>query len=105
MIALQHILVPTDFSSPSANALRYARAFAENFGAALHLLHVVDDASLAYAWMAPEGAVPPPGYDPRSEVEKHAREQLERALTAQERERFRARLVLQVGSPFVEIVR
>ena len=31
MIALQRILLPTDFSEPSANAVRYAKAFAENY--------------------------------------------------------------------------
>src|SRR5438067_1636784 len=31
MIALKNILVPTDFSDTSANAVRYAKAFAETF--------------------------------------------------------------------------
>ena len=105
MIALKHILVPTDFSPPSSNALRYARAFAETFNATLHLLHVVDDASFAYAWMAPEGGVLPPGFDPISEAEKQAQDRLEQSLTPQDRQRFSARLVLKVGSPFVEVVR
>ena len=39
---LQRILVPTDFSPPSLQTLRYAVAFAERFGARLHLVHVVD---------------------------------------------------------------
>jgi nucleotide-binding universal stress UspA family protein len=106
MINLRQILVPTDFSEPSANALRYARAFAESFGAALHLLHVVDEITFSpYAWIGPEGGVPLAGYEPRAEVEQQVRERLGRVLTSQERERFRARLELRVGSPFVEIVR
>ena len=40
MIDLHRILVPTDFSKHSANALTYAVAFAEKFSAELHLLHV-----------------------------------------------------------------
>ncbi len=43
MIALQQILVATDFSEPSAAALAYGRELARKFRAALQLLHVVDD--------------------------------------------------------------
>lgn len=42
MISLKRILVPTDFSEPGKTALRYAVAFADQFGAALDLLHVVE---------------------------------------------------------------
>lgn len=34
------ILVPTDFSEPSENAVRVAASLAERFGAKLHILHV-----------------------------------------------------------------
>lgn len=37
------ILVPIDFSVPSAAAVEYARTFARTFGGALHLLHVLED--------------------------------------------------------------
>lgn len=43
MIALTHVLVPTDFSEPSDRAVRYARAFAKAFGATLHIIHVVEE--------------------------------------------------------------
>ena len=46
MIDLKRILVPTDFSKHSTNALQYATAFAEKFGAELILLHVVQDLAL-----------------------------------------------------------
>jgi nucleotide-binding universal stress UspA family protein len=36
------ILVPVDFSEPSQKALHYARPFAEQFGAGLTLVHVVE---------------------------------------------------------------
>ena len=43
MFQLEHILVATDFSEASETALAYGRALAEKFGAALHVLNVVDD--------------------------------------------------------------
>lgn len=46
MIDLKRILVPTDFSTHSRNALRYAAALAEKFGAELLLLNVVQDLAL-----------------------------------------------------------
>lgn len=46
MIDLHRILVPTDFSKFSENALKYGAAFAEKFSAELHLLHVVQDLAL-----------------------------------------------------------
>jgi nucleotide-binding universal stress UspA family protein len=43
MITLRRVLVPTDFSEPSAKALQYGRALAQAFGGALHVLHVVEE--------------------------------------------------------------
>jgi nucleotide-binding universal stress UspA family protein len=42
MIKIKNILVATDFSEPSDSALEYGRALALNFGARLHVLHVVE---------------------------------------------------------------
>ena len=42
MITIKNILVATDFSEPSDSALEYGRALALNFGARLHVLHVVE---------------------------------------------------------------
>ncbi len=39
---IRKILVPVDFSSHSRQALRYARQFAEQFGATLCLVHVIE---------------------------------------------------------------
>jgi nucleotide-binding universal stress UspA family protein len=41
-LRIKSILVPIDFSSPSKKALSYAVPFAEQFGAKLTLLHVVE---------------------------------------------------------------
>jgi nucleotide-binding universal stress UspA family protein len=47
MIAIQSILVPTDFSQPADAALAYAKTLAEKFGSRLRLLHVV---AMPYAY-------------------------------------------------------
>ena len=44
---ITRILVPTDFSRPSERALDYARNLAQQFGASLHLLHVMNRPLLA----------------------------------------------------------
>ena len=43
-IAVKKILAPTDFSPASEKALKYAMRFAEEFGAQLILLHVIEPA-------------------------------------------------------------
>lgn len=41
MLPVRRILFPTDFSEPADYAWSYALAFAQEFGAEVHLLHVV----------------------------------------------------------------
>jgi nucleotide-binding universal stress UspA family protein len=43
-IEIKKILAPTDFSDHSCYALRYARTFADRWGAELHLLNVIEPA-------------------------------------------------------------
>src|SRR5262249_61194764 len=77
MIDLRRILVPTDFSKSSQNALTYAAAFAEKFGAELHLLHVVQDLAL----FIPEAVfVAPPPAPPVEQFVAAARTPLDRVL-------------------------
>jgi nucleotide-binding universal stress UspA family protein len=45
MIEMKRILFLTDFSDEAAEALTYAREFADKFQARLYLLHVIDDAT------------------------------------------------------------
>lgn len=42
---LKKVLVPLDFSEPARKAMHYAKAFAQQFGAELTLLHVVEPLS------------------------------------------------------------
>ena len=87
MIALNRIVVPTDFSDYGRLAVQYAAAFAEQFASELHLLHVIDD----YFSLAPEARL----MLPNREQYLHA-------------EASKIRNVVEsasVGQPFVEIVR
>jgi len=102
MIKLAKILYPTDFSDLSLSALKYSRSFAEQFGATLHCLYVVDEAYQYWLAMGPDG-VP---------VGPTAEQMLE--ASCKQMEQFVAehlsdcpKLVTKVlaGRPFVEIVR
>jgi nucleotide-binding universal stress UspA family protein len=42
MIAIKQVLVATDFGEAATSALEYGRNLARTFGAALHVVHVVD---------------------------------------------------------------
>jgi nucleotide-binding universal stress UspA family protein len=101
MISLKRILVPTDFSDASQNALRYGMALAESFSAELHVLHVVVD-----PYVIPpggEGYLPPP--DLPQQLEKTSRAHLEQWVPADWRKEHTAVLECIHGTPFVEIVR
>jgi nucleotide-binding universal stress UspA family protein len=41
MLSIRRILFPTDFSEPAEYAWSYALTFAQEFGAEVHLLHVI----------------------------------------------------------------
>jgi len=82
MIAIKDILVATDFGPASANALRYGRALAGQFGARLHVLHVTHDSYLAAAAMYGYAGVP---FEAQEEIERAARQQTEALLTDEDR--------------------
>jgi len=101
MIELKRILVPTDFSEPSAAAVKYAKAFAEAFGASLHVLHVLEDPFI-FAPTSEGYAAPPEFY---ADMEKNARDRLGTVLSDADLKKLKTQLALKKGSPFVEIVR
>jgi nucleotide-binding universal stress UspA family protein len=77
MITLTTILVATDFSEPSAAALRYGRALAGHFKSILHVVHVVG--TIPSAFNGPEAyvvSVP----DLQQQAEDAARKELEALL-------------------------
>jgi universal stress protein A len=99
MIRMQTVMVATDFSEPSEAAVEYAKAVAETFHAALHVIHVLDvtggDSSFLTATTLATM---------RGEAELVAREKLEEILSANERKRLSATLDIVPGSPFPSII-
>jgi len=102
VLTIQRILVPTDFSEASEEALKYAKEFARAFSAELHLMHVLEDLA-AHAWTTEVYVAALPGV--HDEMERQAKDRLEAMLSPDERQALRAQLILRVGSPFVEVVR
>lgn len=102
MIDLKRILVPTDFSEFSHHALTYAVAFAEKFGAELHLLHVVQDIGVLVPDLVT--AAPPmmPSVDQMSTA---ARGALDRLAQEKQLDRLPLHKHVSQGTPFYEIIR
>jgi len=75
MLNIERILVPVDFSEDSAQALDHARAFAALHGAALELVHVIEEptfpAFYSSAYKAAYGEAP-------ADLEEEAHAALER---------------------------
>lgn len=100
--SLKRILVPTDFSETLAAALKDALPLAAEFGAELHVLHVLD--MTAGQFFAAEMAmVPSPAIE--AEARQRAEAELATLLTRDEIANYRARLVTEQGAPFAAIIR
>jgi len=102
MITLKNILVAIDFGEASEAALAYGRELARQFGATLHVLHVVHN------FIA--GAVGIEGYTTdyvalQQEMETSAAKQLEAMVSDEDRQTLRAKtIVLTAYSPALRIV-
>jgi nucleotide-binding universal stress UspA family protein len=101
MIKIANVLVATDFGPASDNALNYAREFARTFGARLHVLHVVENATM---YAGPEAV----GVDfarVQADLEAGARNALNRLVTDEDRQDLNAVILIRSGSsPTFEIV-
>ena len=65
---IRKILVPVDFSEHSQKALRYALAFAGQFGAEVTLVHIVEQMVYPGDWMYPPLAATDFSTDKRAEM-------------------------------------
>src|SRR5258708_11011572 len=102
MIDLHRILVPTDFSKHSQNALKYAAAFAEKFGAELYLLHVVQDLAVFIPDML---TVAPPVVPSVKELTDAVYIAFDRIVEDNQLAALTIHREVREGSPFSEIVR
>lgn len=98
---IRTILVPTDFSDLSVEAVRYAMSLAGMYGADLHLLHVVDDAPVL-AFHTMEMTTEYVIEDTTRTAEQHLQE-FARAHSVHGREGVT--LAVRRGNPYDEIIR
>lgn len=102
MINIHRILVPTDYSDSSRLALRYGAAFAQQFQAELHLLHVIDD----YFGLAPEAQIMLPDLNQYlGDLQAAAKLELSKLRQAEAAQLTDVVEASPVGRPFVEIIR
>jgi nucleotide-binding universal stress UspA family protein len=98
-MALQHILVPTDFSACAEQALDYAIAFATRLRARVTLIHVISPVF----WGAGEATVaPPPTYF--AELEAAAEQDIEAALKHVRAAGLEGQTMVVHGFPFESIL-
>ena len=100
--AVRKVLFTTDFSPYAQQALPFAMGIARDYGAALHVLHVVPTPELAMQF-EPVAPVLDPGLF--AGLEEAAREHLEVVITREMRKDVPIQLAVRRGAAFVEIVR
>jgi nucleotide-binding universal stress UspA family protein len=98
---IKTILVPLDFSEPSAAALSYAKELANVLRASIHLLHVTYDPT-TQSWA--EESYSASLSDLLDEYKAQAKEQLAAVLSAAERKKYRATIAVAVGAPYPRII-
>lgn len=99
MIELKKILYPTDFSSYAAAARPYAVELAKKFGAEIIIMNVLMSPSYA---VSPEFAVDLTKI--QKDMQTAAESSLEEVRKLVAKEGVPARTILEIGSPFAEIV-
>lgn len=102
MIPFKHILLPTDFSSNAKSAQDYACEFADQFGARLHVLNVVQDAALILPETGMFLTLPVPSVQ---EIVQAAETSLQTVLDPAWAATHDVCRHVAVGTPYAEIVR
>ncbi len=106
MPTFKKILAPTDFSDDSSLAFSYAEELARRFSAEMVVLHV--DQSLVPVMVSPDESLGL-GSDSLTRIAEEqrlaAQRELDKLVNRLRDGGLKARSLLRVGSPFVEIVR
>lgn len=95
MLAIKHILVPTDFSEPSGRALTMALELARSFDAQLSLLHV---------WSVPNTGYAEALSWPIDAMEAAARRALDEALASTRKLYAKTDAVLREGNEWKQVL-
>jgi nucleotide-binding universal stress UspA family protein len=101
MIDLHRILVPTDFSEYSKTAVTYAAAFADKFGAELHLIHVVQNLALIIPDILPVEPSLVPSLEQMTEAVHTA---FDRMIAENKLQAYAIHRAVREGTPFYEII-
>lgn len=99
MIQIRKILLPTDFSDPSRQAVRQAVDLAEHHQAELILLHVTEETSLPARQVIKHGSFP----NLADEIRKGAERSLAEISEELVKGRVATTLVVRSGPPALEI--
>ncbi len=100
-VRLKKVLVPTDFSDSARHALKYGVSFAEEYGAEITLLHVVEIVAVGYA----SDLFPVPMAEAFQEISTYARSELKKLADEIRARGISVREVVVQGKPSVEILR
>jgi universal stress protein A len=98
---VSNILVPTDFSEGSAEAVRYAHDLAVRLRATLHVLHVVENPFAPGAFME---MYSPPSPDYFVDLERQADDRLHASLSPEDKKRCPVVMITRMGVPATEIL-
>jgi len=98
-VRLKTLLVPVDFSSFSDKALDYAVAFAEQFGAGIVLLHVVEPMVYPENYMT----IPTVSDDINSSLMQAADRKLSEQRERVQGHHLEVRVLTRLGRPYMEI--
>ena len=98
-MAVQHILVPTDFSEYADYALDYAIELAQKLQARLTLLHIIDTMPLG---VVEEGSMLPPSY--WQELEANLGQSMEASLNRLNDVGLQGEPIIVHGVPFQSIL-
>jgi nucleotide-binding universal stress UspA family protein len=103
MITLHRILVATDFSDYSNEALEYAVYLARGFGAGLYLLHVFEPPFFSHSGVSP--GVRPEVHQWIKEVKEGEAVQLNDLAEKVRHQGAKVHPIFKEGTPFLEILR